>query len=288
MSNEMNEAPDFGQTAVVTREQSNLATPASLPMSEVQLQIARERPRDEMMVGDRLIRELKAHPEFASEGFYSIPRKDRRKGVLNFVEGLSIRAAEHIWSRWGNCTVADRVADERHDKIMVQGLAFDYESGALILSDLEVGKMGKSRNGSYPLNEDALRLAVGSGKSKVKRNAFLSLVPVWVKERYESESKRLTLTLSKNSDKPYKDRISDAKSYFTKSYRLKEGEIDNLIFKINEAYPGIDDETLLRYLLGIKNSLKFGDVESEFVFGEEKQEVQMPREKQKTEESAQI
>src|SRR5689334_4761857 len=69
---------------MVTKEQSKVATPAALPMSEIQLRIANERPRNEMMVGERLVKELEAHPAFAEDGYYSIPRKDKRKGVLSF------------------------------------------------------------------------------------------------------------------------------------------------------------------------------------------------------------
>ncbi len=102
---------DERSTAVAVRNESSVATPAALPMSEIQLRIARDNPRDEATITKRLDLELRAHPDFADEGFYSIPYKDNRKGIVTFVEGLSIRAAEHLWTRWGNCTVMARIAD---------------------------------------------------------------------------------------------------------------------------------------------------------------------------------
>lgn len=274
MSNDMEFETEKGMQP---QDQSKMATPAALPMSEIQMRIAADRPRNEFAIGERILKELQKYGEYADEGFYSIPYKDKKKGIIHFVEGLSIRAAEHMWSRWGNCTVADRVADERHDKIMVQGMFFDYEQGLLNLSDLEVSKFSKGSN--YKLGEDMLRLGVAAGKQKVKRNAFLGSIPIWIKRSYLETCQNLTLIRPGADKKTFKDRVADASAYFERTYKLKKTDMPELLEKINEAYPGIDDQTMLRYLLGLKTSLKFGDVSTDFVFGEEKKEIDMPKEK---------
>lgn len=279
MSNE--ESMDEG--ALATRpNQSAVATPAALPMSEIQLRIARDNPRDESSITKRLDSELRAHPDFADEGFYSIPYKDNRKGIITFVEGLSIRAAEHCWTRWGNCTVAARIADDRGNKIMVQGMFFDYEIGLLNLADLEVPKIGKTRQGgTYQISHDKLRLAVQSAESKVKRNAFLGGLPVWIKQGYLDTCRALLLAQPAGKEKPVQDRINAAKLHFTNRYKVLPADVEKFIAKVQSANPALLADELLRYLIGLNNAIKDGNVDVDFVFGEEREQASMPQEKKK-------
>lgn len=271
------------ESAIATRAtESAVATPAALPMSEIQLRIADEKPRDEFKIVERVNKELIAHPEFADAGFYSIPYKDNRKGIITFVEGLSIRAAEHLWTRWGNCTVAARIADDRGKKIMVQGMFFDYETGLLNLADLEVPKFGQSRQGgTYPLAQDKIRLAVQSGESKVKRNAFLGGVPVWIKDGYFDTCKNLVLAQPAGKERSVDERINAAEAHFTNRYKVLPADVKKFIEKVQAANPSLMAEELLRYLIGLNNAIKDGNVDIDFVFGEEREQAPMPQEKKK-------
>lgn len=268
------------RTASQSRE---LATPAALPHSEIQLRIARERPRKEKEIAIRVCQELKENPSFADAGFYSIPYKDKRKGIITFVEGLSIRAAEHLWTRWGNCTIGARIADDRGNKIMVQGMFFDYETGVLLLSDLEVSKNGSSRSGgSYPLSEDKLRLAVQSGESKVKRNAFLSGVPVWIKDQYIETCFQLIIASPNAKDKPIEQRLDLATNHFASQYSVSKENVLEMLVKVKQAQPELSPAKLLRYLIGLNAAIKDGNVDPEFIFGEEKKQITMPQSKLET------
>lgn len=272
---------DDTETPVATRPtESMVATPASIPMSEIQLRIARDNPRDEMVIAQRLEKELTAHPDFADEGFYSIPYKDNRKGVITFVEGLSIRAAEHCWTRWGNCTVAARVADDRGTKIMVQGMFFDYETGLLNLSDLEVSKMGRAKGGGvYQLDSAKLRLAVQSAESKVKRNAFLGGLPVWIKQSYLDKCRQLILVQPAGQEKSIAERIKAAEAHFTNRHKVRPEDVQAFIKKVENANPALIAEELLRYLIGLNNAIKDGNVDVDFVFGEDREPATMPQPK---------
>lgn len=277
--------PDtLDESALQTRTDSHAATPASLPMSEIQLRIANEKPRDENAIVKRVSAELQNNRAFADEGFYSIPYKDNRKGIVTFVEGLSIRAAEHLWTRWGNCTVAARVADDRGKKIMVQGMFFDYETGLLNLSDLEVSKFGKSRQGgTFPLSDDKLRLAVQSAESKVKRNAFLGGVPVWIKEGYLNLCQQLLLVQPAGKEQSIDERIKAAELHFTNRYKIHPNDVKEFIVKVQAASPSLRADELLRYLIGLNNAIKDGNVDVDFVFGKDREPAQMPQEKKKEE-----
>jgi len=258
-------------------DQSSLATPASIPMNEIQVRMAQERPRSEEAIMTRLVKELVSNSTYADQGFYSIPYKDNRKGVINFVEGLSIRSAEHMWTRWGNCVVASRIADDRGDKVTVQGMFFDYETGLLNLSDMEVSKKGKKRSGeTWYLSEKELSQSIAAAQSKVKRNAFIGGIPVWIKDVYIETCKKLIVGDNK---KPIADRIKDAELFLTSKFNVSDSAVKSFIGKVKEAYRGISDIELLRYIVGISNAIKDGNVDVDFIFGEERKPYQMPQPK---------
>lgn len=271
----------FDENMPARRDESKLATPPTLMVDPDLMRLARENPRDEETVWKRLGAELQKNPAYAEELFYSIPYKNNRDKMITFVEGPSIRASEHMWSRWGNCTVAARVADDRGTKIMVQGLYLDHETGLRLFSDLEVNKMGSSKGGgTYPLSANDLRIKVAANESKAKRNAFLSAIPVWIKEGYKELCFDLSMGASK---KTIPDRITDAKVFFMSRYKLPEQAVLDLIEKIHESYPGVNDKSVLRYLIGIKNGINDGNIDVEFVFGEERRSASMPMAKRKEE-----
>lgn len=257
-----------------------VATPASLPLSEVQVRIAQERPRDPKKALQDALNELAMFQEFAEEAYYSIPFKDNKSKRVTFVEGLSIKAAMSLVSHWGNSANGARVADDRGETIIVQGMFFDYERNNLTMRDLEVSKYSKGKN-RYPLNEDMLRRAVAAGESKAVRNAILASLPTAVKELYARTVKRLVLTPPQKEGvktKTYKERIEDAKAYFVKAYGVRPEEVAALISKTLDNEPGTTDEMLLWYLVGVKNAIRDGAVSIDYVFRDNRP-AQMPREK---------
>lgn len=258
----------------------NIATPPSLPLSEMQIRIAMERPRDVVKCRDAALKELIAFHEFADEGHYSIPYKDNKAKRVTFVEGLSIKAAMALVSHWGNSTNGARVADDRGDTMIVQGMFFDIEKNNLTLRDLEVSKFNKGKN-AYRLSDEALRRAVAAGESKAVRNAILASLPVAIKETYMRTIKKLVLNPPQKEGvkaKTYKERIEDAKGYFVKAYAVKAEEVTALITKTLENEPGITEENLLWYLIGVKNAIREGAVTIDYVFRDSRP-PQMPRER---------
>jgi hypothetical protein len=277
MSQEFSEPT--GKELEASANQAAVATPANLPVNEIQMRIARERPRDEAGLLEKVTHELTTYPECAEEGVYSIPYKDNAKGIITFVEGLSIRAAEHLWSRWGNCAVGARVADDRGNKIMVQGMFLDYETGLSLTSDMEVPKIGKTRaGGTYPLSGQMLKLAVAAAESKVKRNAFLGGLPGYIKTGYRNLCYKIILG---GSTKTMPERIAAAEAYYIQTFKVKKADMDNLIEKIHSSNPAITPEELLRYLIGLKNAIREGNADPDFIFGEERRAPAMPQPKSK-------
>lgn len=261
------------------KTQVGLATPPTLVVDETLMRMGRENPRDEEVIFKRISHELAKNPTYAAELFYSIPYKNNRDKMITFVEGPSIRAAEHLWSRWGNCTVAARIADDRGNKIMVQGLYLDHETGLRLFSDLEVSKVGHAKGGgTYMLTANDLRIKIAATESKAKRNAFLSALPVWVKDGYTNMCFDLSMG---QSDKTIPERITAAKVLFMSRYKIDDKAFTELVEKVRESYPGIEDKSVLRYLMGISNAIKEGNAEIDFVFGDEKKSAAMPQAKKK-------
>ena len=259
-------------------QQMTVSTPATIPLSEVQVKIAQENPRNIVQLTKSALADLSAYPDLADQMHYSIPYKDNRHRRLTFVEGLGIKAAMALRYHWGNCADGARVADDRGDQVIVQGMFFDYERNILTLRDLEVSKFNKGKN-AYRLSDEALRKQVGAGQSKAVRNAILASLPVPLKELYFRTVRTLVLMPPKGQKpKSYADRIQDAKAYFERTYGLKTGEAQSLVDRTLEGSPGLSDENLLWYLIGVKNAIREGAVDVNYIFRDARP-PQMPREK---------
>lgn len=274
------------ETEIQTVENNQVSTTSemkSLPISEMQMRIAKEKPRDEKRTCELSIRELELFPDFAEKAYYSIPYKDKASGKTVYVEGLTIKAAMAIARRWGNCVNASRISEEREDRIIVEGLFYDYEYNVLTIRQQEVSRMFRSSEGKvYRLDPNRLHLAVQSGQSKAVRNAILGSLPVALLELYKTEAKRI-VSLPKKSEptKSPKERIEDAKRAFAKTYKASQEELDKLISEYVADNDGnVTDVQMLEWLTGLWNGLQEGATSPDVVFSREAKKVSiMPTER---------
>ena len=231
--------------------------------NDVQQQISIARPRDEEKVYTGLVSELEGVPAFAKKAFYSIPYKDGKGGTTN-VEGPSIGAAMAIARRWGNCATANRVLEEKEDRIICEGVFMDYETNNRVCRQVAVLRHYKPHdsNTMVPLRADRLALAIAAGLSKAVRNAVLHGVPESIKIRYIDEAKRIaTQGTKKQPAKTLQDRVKDLLAGF-EAQGVKTEQI--------RAYIGKDDIGEAEYskLLGTLNALEDGLTTKAEVFGD--------------------
>lgn len=286
----MSEIDDDGAgTEVANRpDESAIATPATLPMSEMQMRLAKENPRDEKRVFQGAIAELEMNPDAAEDQYYSIPYKEKRgeKEITVQVEGLSIQAAMALARRWGNNANGARIADEREDRVIVQGMFFDYETNVLTMRDMSVSKWLKKRDGSMMrLKADRLNMAILAGQSKAVRNAILATVPTYLKDAYFATAKHLVVnppTKAGQKAETPAERIEKGKAILVKKYGATKDEVDRLIANwIADSDGHLTEDEILHRLLGLKNALKDGQVKIEDVMERPaaKPEAGMPQEK---------
>ncbi len=234
--------------------------------NETQTQLALQRPRNEISIYKNVFRELELAPEFASKAYYSIPYKNDMGGTT-YVEGPSIKAAMSLARMWGNCSNSGRIVENTDDRVIVEGVFLDYETGFRTLRQVSVsrGYWSKQLKRVVPLREDRLNMAIQAGISKAVRNAILGSLPVGLIESYKNRAKQVATANLSDKNVPLttpQSRLIKAKEMFVKlgvnDYQWEE--------YISGSTLELDD--LIPHLLGLYNSIQDGQKTIEDVFGQ--------------------
>ncbi|MCP4201897.1 MAG: hypothetical protein GY769_08185 [bacterium] len=160
--------------------------------------------RNPAVAMETAIAELKAFPELAEKGYYSIPRKG--KGCTHApgktcescirIEGASVGATRVVSRCWGNCTAGVRVSDETDEYWDLEGRFMDFETnfsatrGLRLLKRVKWGGQVKLLSSMDPQMEMQIFQA---GVSKAWRNVVRDGVPEAILERYWREAKLLVV-----------------------------------------------------------------------------------------------
>lgn len=271
------------------RSEHQIATPASLPMSEMQMRLARENPRKESKVFNDALIELQTFPDYADEAYYSIPYKDKSdksgKEKIVMVEGLSIKAAMSLARRWGNCANGARIADDRDDRVICQGMFFDYENNVLTMRDMSVSKFLIKRGGErVRLNSQRLNMSILAGQSKAVRNAILASLPVSITDAYFQTARQLVIAPpAKQGQKAetVAERIEKGKTILITKFGAKKEEVEAMISGwVADADGHLREDDILSRLIGLKNALKDGQTNIADAMGHaDAPKPEMPKEK---------
>lgn len=158
-------------------------------LMEARMSIARERPRDWMMVRQKLLAECQ-RPGFADAAIYSKPVGGQE------IEGMSIRFAEACIRTAGNIRTTTEVVEDGGKTITYRVTVLDLEGGSSFDEEFTLSKtverssvgegrvlMGERTNSrgkkTYLLmaTEDELANKKGAAASKLIRNCVLRLMP---------------------------------------------------------------------------------------------------------------
>lgn len=181
--------------------------------NETQMQIAVQRPRDEVLILKSALAELDTYPDAAEEAIYSKPvgrlpecpkcgaethyrEKCGKCGAdvpQKFAEGLSIRAAESLANRWRNSSFGAQIVAD--DGTIVDGVAVfcDYEMNTRRAFPFRVSRQFKRRDGSVGRHqEDRFNdLVVRAALSKALREAIVRSLPAGLKHAYEAKAREV-------------------------------------------------------------------------------------------------
>lgn len=160
--------------------------------------------RNPAVAMETAISELRAFPELADKGYYSIPRRSKDckhapgkvcQGCIR-IEGASVGATRVVARCWGNCTSGVRVADETDDHWDLEGRFLDFETnfsatrGLRLLKRVKWGGKVVHVSTMDPQTEMQIFQA---GVSKCFRNIVRDGVPEAILDRYWREAKLLTI-----------------------------------------------------------------------------------------------
>lgn len=231
---------------------------------KTQRELALSNPRDEAKVLAACLAELTIAPEFAEEAFYSIPY-NKGKENETLVEGLSVKASRAVARRWMNCAVASRIATETDETIECEGVFADFETNVFLRRIVQVSKtyIESSTKIKRPLAGVHLTNAIQAGLSKAERNATLSGLPEYFKERIFAGAKKIAGAKDK-ATKTVEERFAALFSQFEKLGADKK----TVEFYIAAKYPaGTDPDEILGAMRGIFNALKAKETTIADVFG---------------------
>ena len=249
--------------AIVKAENDNLNT------------IAMQRPRKVDVLSTKALAELRAFPQFAAKSYYSIPYKDRsgpeEKTVM--VEGPSIKAANALARHWGNNSSGFRIVGADDERVLVQGVFIDHETGMRRTAEISVSRKAKTRKGeTYILPVDRLNMAIQAGGSKAVRNAILNALPIGLVDTYFAEAKKIaarggsvTATATETPEQDMQHIEAEIKKSLERfaAYGVTEDDVSAYV----QRHPEFEnEESVSAHLVGLLNALDDGQLSPEDVF----------------------
>lgn len=212
--------------------------------------LASRRPRDLKAIGEEL-EELAADKDFAAAALYCKPCGKDDGGVQTFARGLSIRAAEAIFSVYGNAACAVVPYEDNEERAEAIAGFFDAQHASLTVFPVTVSKFMTTRDKKrYRIQDDRFWSVVFPAKCSIaKRNAILAGIPAGLKQRLTDAVNR---TLGG---------LLDTKGLSEMLGKFKERGVDQALLE------GLVGRPLAQWnvgdridLLGIWTSLRDGDV----------------------------
>lgn len=171
----------------------------SKAISEVQAAfvIAKKFPRDENHAYTQIIRSCE-RISLAEQAIYSYPRG----GTL--VTGPSIRLAEVLAQKWGNCRVGIEIISQDKDKTEARAYAIDLENNYMVDSGFTVKHQRTTKKGVTKLSDEReIRELVGNIGSRHLRGCIMRVVPGDV---VEAAVERCNKTME-STDVPIADQV---------------------------------------------------------------------------------
>lgn len=228
--------------------------------------------RNPALAMEMAIAELRAFPELAEMGYYSIPR--RHKSCKHApgkvcpscirIEGASVGATRVVARCWGNCTAGVRVADETEEHWDLEGRFLDFETnfsatrGLRLLKRVKWG--GKVLHVSTMDPQTEMQI-FQAGVSKCFRNVVRDGVPEAILERYWREAKLITVGKqpSRKLSKKAVKKVLDAFDKLRVSGEMLEEHM-------GKTMDGWTQEDAAR-LKGLHTAIEGGEVQIGQVFG---------------------
>lgn len=230
----------------IDQQQSVLAqSSVSREMEEVKgaIFLAKQFPRNYFEAEKRILDACK-RPSLAETAMYTYNRGSTK------VEGPSIRLAEVLAQNWGNLSYGIQELEQRNGESVAKAYCWDLETNVRQEKTFTVKHSLKTRQGLKQLTDprDIYEKVANDGARRV-RACILSVIPGDVVEMAIEQCRQ---TLTGNSDKPLKDRVSAALNHFKEKYGVTQEMIEDRFGYAASSFSEFD----LVQLTSIRNSLK--------------------------------
>jgi len=160
--------------------------------NETQMAIAVQRPRNEQKILSACMKELELYPSMAKESIYNKPVGKDDNGNMKYAQGLSIRTAESLASRWDNSSFGTAIVSEDEDSAIIAAVFLDYEHNTRHISQQRVSKFYKTKKGTIQrLSPDRFDTVLKANASKCLREAILRSLPTGLKKEYENKARQI-------------------------------------------------------------------------------------------------
>ncbi len=203
----MNEMIDFKQrTEQQEKGLSTQQTQESKGVAEIQAAyvIAKKFPRHEHQAYMAIIDSCK-RPSLCEQAMYAYPRG----GTL--IEGPSIRLAEVLAQKWGNCKIGIEVLSQSKEKTEARAYAIDMENNYTVDACFTVEHKRTTRKGVTKLTDERdIRELIANIGSRQLRGCILRVIPGDILEDAVAQVRK---TLE-SSDIPIKEQIKKMVSAF--------------------------------------------------------------------------
>lgn len=234
-----------------------------------QRELALANPRDERKVLAACLAELEMAPEYAEDAYYSIPYNEGKENET-LVEGLSVKASRAVVRRWGNCATAARVGAETDEFVDLEGIFADFETNVFMRRTVRVKKTYLARGSKLPvpLNGTMLQNAIQAGLSKAERNAALSGLPEYLKDKLFLQAKLIAGRKDKGT-KTEAERLDACYKGFAKFGVTPE----RVAAYVAEKLAGKSTDEIIGTMKGVFNALKEKHTTAEETFPTTKPEA---------------
>lgn len=237
--NNVNSQPTTDQQSVLAQSS------VSREMEEVKgaIFLAKQFPRNYFEAEKRILDACK-RPSLAETAMYTYNRGSTK------VEGPSIRLAKVLAQNWGNLSYGIQELEQRNGESVAKAYCWDLETNVRQEKTFTVKHSLKTRQGLKQLKDprDIYEKVANDGARRV-RACILSVIPGDVVEMAIEQCRQ---TLTGNSDKPLKDRVSAALNHFKEKYGVTQEMIEDRFGYAASSFSEFD----LVQLTSIRNSLK--------------------------------
>lgn len=227
--------------------------------------LALQNPRDEDAILDAALKELERYPTMAEEAIYRKPVGKARNpetgnydGDPVYAEGLSIRAIESLFNRWGNSAWGITVVNETDDDVELAFVYMDYELNKKTVIVSKVNKFYQTRDKKIKRHapDRFSDLVLKAAQSKLIRDGGYRNLPPGLRKEYEKKAREIMM--GQDSDLPLPERLEKMLAVFA-TYGLTKGDLEHIQGK---GFEDFDMEDVVG-LKATHNGLFEGEIKAE-------------------------